>query len=137
MDLDPKNGQNQTPLHFACTHGHTVCVKRLLAAGASPLIKEKLGATALELAVHQAHDDVVALIRGSGNIVGEDDPMVSGLKEWLNLIGCGEHLQQFIAAGYVLLYYIKGCILYYLVCVILTSQHVPAIVYTHYTVTKM
>ena len=96
-------------MHFACVNGNLGCVKRLLAAGGSPNERESRGVTPLEMAIHQRHDDIVALIRGSGTShISEDHPSVAGLKKWLELIGCGEHMGSFLAAGYEDVEFIKS-----------------------------
>lgn len=43
--IDAHNDKRQTPLHFAAFKRHPACVRVLLAAGASPRVRDRKGRT--------------------------------------------------------------------------------------------
>lgn len=54
---------NKTPLHISAEHGHASNVKVLLDAGASYLVKDANGLTALDLAERGGQQECVQLLR--------------------------------------------------------------------------
>jgi len=62
-DVDCQSAK-YTPLMAAARFGHAPVVERLLLAGADAARSTVFGETALSLASHQSHKDVVAMLRG-------------------------------------------------------------------------
>eukprot|EP00042_Codosiga_hollandica_P047695 m.521538 g.521538 ORF g.521538 m.521538 type:complete len:373 (+) comp57504_c0_seq22:751-1869(+) len=54
--------KDRTALMIAAYHGHAECARALLRARANPSIKDKDGSTALDIARHRRHREVVALL---------------------------------------------------------------------------
>ena len=65
--VDVQDLDGDTALHDAARFGHLECVQALLAAGATPTIKNVDGCTALDLAVANEKDQVVALLGSNGS----------------------------------------------------------------------
>jgi ankyrin repeat protein len=62
IDARDRDGQ-ATPLERAASWGRRDVVELLLARGANPALKDKNGKTALDLAVANGQDDVVAVLQ--------------------------------------------------------------------------
>lgn len=72
--VDVQDDDGDTPLHDAARFGHVDCVSVLLAAGASPSIKNVDNYTASDLALANEKEEVVALLAlNATNRASEDD----------------------------------------------------------------
>ena len=54
-------GEGRSPLHIAAEHGHEENVRELIQAGASLLLRDHLGLTAMDLAEKGRHDKCMAV----------------------------------------------------------------------------
>jgi len=73
-----------TPLMAAARFGHAAVVERLLLAGADAARNTVFGETALSLASHQSHKDVMAMLRGERPL-GTAPPDSCGIPEpWMS-----------------------------------------------------
>eukprot|EP01043_Picozoa_sp_COSAG02_P076671 COSAG02_NODE_16403_length_1086_cov_2.591692_1_plen_150_part_10 len=63
IEIDAQNDWGRTALHRAAINGKADCVLVLLEAGASALVKDKKGRTALELAQGENKSEVVAVMQ--------------------------------------------------------------------------
>ncbi|HWC00118.1 MAG TPA: ankyrin repeat domain-containing protein [Bryobacteraceae bacterium] len=61
--IDPESGS--TPLHYAASFGRLDAVKTLVRHGANLAAKTGQGQTALELSVHNQHEEVAAFLRAA------------------------------------------------------------------------
>ena len=59
IDVNAKNEDGQTPLHFAARRGHTETVKYLVEKGADVNAKNKYGQTPLHYAARRGHTEIV------------------------------------------------------------------------------
>jgi ankyrin repeat protein len=62
-DLNILNFNGASSLIFVATFGHSDIIKYLLAQKADKSIKDKWGETALDYAVNQKNDEVIALLK--------------------------------------------------------------------------
>ncbi|KAL2756555.1 hypothetical protein ACRALDRAFT_2026611 [Sodiomyces alcalophilus JCM 7366] len=76
--VDAGNRDASTALHVAARRGHLEVVQVLLAAGANPATRDKVGDTPLHDAARAGHADVVAELLASG-LVSVDARNVNGL----------------------------------------------------------
>ena len=65
-DVDAKDEDGWTALHYAATRGHTAVVELLLAAGADVNAQSNAGGTALHYAAFYGHSAVVELLLAAG-----------------------------------------------------------------------
>eukprot|EP01043_Picozoa_sp_COSAG02_P002731 COSAG02_NODE_65_length_42645_cov_26.951934_1_plen_360_part_10 len=63
IEIDAQNGSGSTALHFAANNGKADCVLVLLEGGASALLKDKEGRTALKVAREWNRSEVVAVMQ--------------------------------------------------------------------------
>lgn len=59
------NPKNRTALHLAAAEGNTSIVEALLRAGASPLVKDRWGATPLDEAKREGRKETVKLLEAA------------------------------------------------------------------------
>jgi ankyrin repeat protein len=64
-DVNAVGEKGNTPLHHAVGQGHTEAVKWLVARGARPTVKNKWGASALDVAKLYKRDDLIELLEGT------------------------------------------------------------------------
>ncbi len=65
VEIDVRDGVNETALHCAVSGRYLDIVKYLLTQGASPNIKGAFGYTPLEWAIQMKYDDIVSIIQKS------------------------------------------------------------------------
>lgn len=75
LKTDAKTRQGSTALHCAAAAGSVATVETLLAAGASPKIKNSHGNTPLKLAILNSHPEVVTALERNGK-KEQDKPQV-------------------------------------------------------------
>ncbi|KAJ1364062.1 hypothetical protein KIN20_024059 [Parelaphostrongylus tenuis] len=68
VDVNHRNLNRQTPLHYAASKNHPVVTHLLLGAGADPNASDKYGATPLHRAASQGHDRIVHMLLAQPNI---------------------------------------------------------------------
>ncbi len=68
MDIDAKDGHNQTPVFQAALHGHHEVVKLLLKGNANIELRDLGGRTPLLVASGNGHESVVGLILENGTV---------------------------------------------------------------------
>ncbi|QKG22982.1 ankyrin repeat domain-containing protein [Actinomadura verrucosospora] len=66
VDLDSRDKDGVSPLHYAARHGHADPVRLLLEAGANPNITENYGFTPLHEAAENGHAEVVRALLTAG-----------------------------------------------------------------------
>ena len=71
-DVNAKDDNGWTPLHFAVYYGHKEIVELLIAKGAEVNAKDKNGWTPLHLAVDGGHTEIADLLRKHGGKTGEE-----------------------------------------------------------------
>ncbi|KAE9412292.1 hypothetical protein Angca_006290, partial [Angiostrongylus cantonensis] len=62
VDVNHRNLNLQTPLHYACSKNRAVIAHMLIEAGANVNASDKYGATPLHRAASQGHDRIVHLL---------------------------------------------------------------------------
>ena len=67
-DVNAKNNDGWTPLHYASRNGHTEIVKLLLEHGVDVNCKNNNGYTPLHLASEKRHTEIVNLLKQNGAI---------------------------------------------------------------------
>jgi ankyrin repeat protein len=65
-NLNARNLFQETPLHLAAEHGNTVLVKKLLDKGVSAALEDRWDCTALDIAIHANHQEVVTILESRG-----------------------------------------------------------------------
>ena len=65
-NLNIRTRLESTPLHLASQEGHLACVKKLLQAGADPLLPQVDGTLAIHKAADHNHDEVVWILLEQG-----------------------------------------------------------------------
>jgi ankyrin repeat protein len=75
VNVDTKDGTNQTALHWAVRNGHEAVVRLLLKKGAGIDVRDKKGRTALHWAAGSGHEAVVRLLleKGAGVDFQDED----------------------------------------------------------------
>jgi ankyrin repeat protein len=66
-DLDIQDKQGLSALMRAAWNGHTRVVETLLKGGAGGRLKDNSGQTALDHAMREEYDDIIALLKASAN----------------------------------------------------------------------
>lgn len=84
-----------TPLHLAAGRGHLKMVKFLLSQGADPLVEDRLGRTAADLASHQFDDDLVYLLEAASSYGGnfKGSARLRKNQDWIVIVGGGGLVQ--------------------------------------------
>ncbi|ELR09556.1 hypothetical protein VC83_08730 [Pseudogymnoascus destructans] len=62
MDVSDRDSSGQTPLHYAAMKGHADIVQTLLDHGADHGVEDKTDYTALDLAIHYRHSNVIKIL---------------------------------------------------------------------------
>jgi ankyrin repeat protein len=86
VDVDAKNDDECTPLHFAAEKGHTEMAELLIKKGADVNAKDEFGCTPLHKAAYNGHIEVVKLlIKAGADVEVKDDlghtPMIWAIRE--------------------------------------------------------
>lgn len=66
-DINAKDYESNTPLHFACIYGHIEAVRLLIDLGAKPDIQASgLGRTPMKIAETNGHTEIVQILKDAG-----------------------------------------------------------------------
>eukprot|EP00040_Diaphanoeca_grandis_P036807 m.236616 g.236616 ORF g.236616 m.236616 type:complete len:775 (-) comp33689_c0_seq2:18-2342(-) len=94
INVNAKDAYGRTALHIAAAHGNTPAVTRLMAAGADPIVEDKMGVSPVQYAINSFYMNVARIIAAEAppNVVSEpEEPsfttstvsrVAGALKDW-------------------------------------------------------
>ncbi len=99
INLEEKDADGNTALHWAVMAGHKDCLEALLKSGANIESKNESGETALHWAAEKGHKDCLDALLGAGaNIEAGDDYGATALC-WAAMAGHKDCLEALLGAG--------------------------------------